>query len=120
MIKKKTRMLRNWVTVFWSIIRVRLGFGYSEEPIPSGPYCYELIESRSDSLDFKVRYCPYYRPLSGGYTGCKYLGMYTDDFVFEDSCKICSIKKEFPRQGLSPKEVEEILGGSFEHPHHIT
>jgi hypothetical protein len=90
--KLKLWMLQNYLEMFWSILKVRLGFRYSEEPIPSGLYCYELTEKLPDGLGWKIKTCPYYTPLKEGSNGCKFTGIITDDLVFDDSCKICGVK----------------------------
>ena len=33
--------------------------------------------------------CKYYKTLGKRWNGCKYLGIITDDFVFDDQCKMC-------------------------------
>jgi hypothetical protein len=82
--KSKTIMLWKYLQMFWSIIRVRLGWNYSKEPILSGPYYMFLSE--------KIR-------------ECKYTGTITDDFLLTDQCKICGIKKDYKLNKL-PKDVE--------------
>jgi hypothetical protein len=92
--KIKIWFLWNYITMFWSIIRVRLGFGYSKDPIPVGLYCYNLHEKSTDELIWKIKTCPYYTPLKEGVNGCKFLGNITSDIAFDDMRKICTVKKE--------------------------
>ena len=85
---------RNWVIMIWSKLLIFFGFKYSNKFIPEGMYCYTPdIEKNNDRENFSVYYikpCKYYKSLSRDYNGCMYLGIITDDLVFNDQCKLCS------------------------------
>ena len=90
-------ILQNCLVMFWSILKVRLGFRYPKDPIPTGLYCYRMVEvpSRTNNYNGKYTHCPYYVHLGGSTNGCKYVGRITGDPSFDDQCKICSVKREF-------------------------
>lgn len=85
--------------MLYSKFRVLLGLNFNENKIPDGVYCYiPDIEKNKTRKDFGVYYtkpCVYYKTLGNGYNGCAYLGIITDDDVFDDQCKMCSIRNEF-------------------------
>lgn len=64
-----------------------------EDVIPSGLYCYNLVEN---GRVVGTKYCPYFRKLSGDTLSggaCLKLNYYgKNDFILGDACKVCSIK----------------------------
>jgi hypothetical protein len=98
---KKTYFIfytKNILNVLWSLIRTKLGHKYSEEEIPAGSYCYKAVESPSviNNWVYKTKKCTYYKTLPKGYNACKFLGVVTDDLTFDDQCKICDVKEDYP------------------------
>jgi len=87
-----------WLSIIWNNILVYLGKKHDTSVIPKDtPYCYvpdvEKMKNRDkDDLTFYIKPCPYYKSLSNGYNGCKYIGVVTDDMVFDDQCKICDVE----------------------------
>lgn len=100
-------MLRKYLKMFWSIIRVRLGFGYSEKPIPTGPYCYKITESsfNSENGSYTIKPCPYYVSLHKDFNGCQKEGVITSSMLFGDQCKICGVNQNYNDQPF-PKDGE--------------
>ena len=55
-------------------------------------YCYTPDYEKNkiaESFTYYVIPCKYYKTLGKRWNGCKYLGIITDDFVFDDQCKMC-------------------------------
>ena len=65
----------------------------SSEPfIPTGPYCYQLLEvvSRPGQFTiFKTKFCSHFEK-SAETNRCNLLKV-EDDFLLDESCKICAI-----------------------------
>jgi hypothetical protein len=83
---------KNLASVLYSKLLLLFGFRHSTSVIPSGCYCYEPDYDKNKvekSFTYHVVPCPYYKRLGKGWNGCKYLGIITDDFVFDDQCKMC-------------------------------
>ena len=71
---------------------------YDPSVIPQGLYCYiPDIKKNEKRKDWSVCYiipCPYYKTLGKTWNGCMYLGIITDDMIFDDQCKMCSENDE--------------------------
>ena len=74
---------KNFVSVVYSKLLLLFGISHTPSVIPKGEYCYGI-----NLKEGAVIRCPYYKPLGKERNGCKYLGVITDDFIFEDKCKI--------------------------------
>ena len=91
-------LISNLLEVLWSKLLIKFGIRLDESVIPEGPYCYkpDLEKNKSEtSFDYHIIPCPYYKKISKNFNGCKYMGIVTDDFVFEDGCKICGVNKGY-------------------------
>ena len=72
----------------------------STDPIPDGtPYCYvpdvEKNNVNTETDKYYIKPCKYYKHLGGGCNGCGFLGVITDDSVFDDQVKICGEKEGY-------------------------
>ena len=76
---------KNFVSVVYSKLLLFFGTSHSPSVIPKGEYCYGI-----NLKEGAVIRCPYYKPLGKELNGCKYLGVITDDSIFDDMCKICN------------------------------
>ena len=78
--------------LFWWVL-IKLGVKRCTKPIPEGHYCYypdhEMNEKQDGTFNYYVIPCKYYKTMSKRYNGCAYIGVITDDCVFDDQCKIC-------------------------------
>ena len=87
----------NFISLVWSKIIIFFGYKYNESVIPKGIYCYSPDDEKNkkrgkgDKWVYYIKPCPYYKTISKRYNGCKYYGIITDDMVFDDQCKMCSI-----------------------------
>ena len=87
----------NFISLIYSKVIIFFGYKYDESVIPSGPYCYSPDDEKNNRRGngskwvYYIKPCPYYKPISKYYNGCKYYGIITDDIVFNDQCKLCSI-----------------------------
>lgn len=105
---KKTYFMfytKNIFNVLWSLIKTKLGYKYSKEEIPDGPYCYKLLSVNKGKC--KIKKCTYYKTLPKGYNACKFLGVVTDDFIFDDQCKICDVKEDY-RDEIQENREEKL------------
>lgn len=86
--------IKNVLIVLLSRILLFFNIKKDNSPIPEGMYCYEPdIEKNKNRKDFSKYYikpCKYYKRISKNYNGCSYLGVITDDMVFDDQCKLCN------------------------------
>ena len=91
--------LGNLINMLWWKLLISFGVRRSALPIPNGMYCYipdyEKNLSQDDSLNnnggsYYIKPCKYYKTLGHRFNGCSYLGIITDDMVFDDKCKMCS------------------------------
>ena len=84
---------KNLATMLWWKLLFLFGVRRSTLPIPEGPYCYtpdiEKNEARKDCTTYYIKPCKYYKTLGRRYNGCSYLGVITDDMIFDDQCKMC-------------------------------
>ena len=83
-----------------SKVKTLFGHKYDESFIPYGQYCYEPdFEKNNNKSDKDIRYyikpCKYYKSISKNWNGCMYLNMITNDFVFDDKCKMCGINDDY-------------------------
>lgn len=103
----KERMMKNtyylyWtenlVNMLWWKLLILFGVRRSALPIPEGMYCYapdnEKNCANEDSINnhggtYYIKPCKYYKTLGRRFNGCSYLGIITDDCVFDDQCKMC-------------------------------
>lgn len=89
---------RNWIKILWWSFIIKLGYKRSKDPIPQGVYCYKPDDEKNrknkNNSVFFVEPCKYYKTLGNRYNGCSYLGIITDDMVFDDQCKMCDIKEQ--------------------------
>lgn len=82
---------RNLLSVVYSKLLLLFGVKHNTSVIPKGEYCYTYTTKASRLVvSYIMTDCPYYKPISKKWNGCKYLGIITDDFIFEDKCKICN------------------------------
>lgn len=87
----------NFISLIWSKVIIFFGYKYDESVIPPGMYCYRPNDEKNKMYGNGNRYvyhiipCPYYKTISKHWNGCKYYGIITDDFVFNDQCKLCNI-----------------------------
>ena len=72
------------LSVVYSKLLLFFGLSHSPSVIPNGEYCYGINLKQGVIIR-----CPYYKPLGKELNGCKYLGIITDDSIFDDMCKIC-------------------------------
>ena len=79
--------------MLWSIITRFFGAKLTTSVIPDGPYCYAPDVEKNIKPNYASVYyvipCPYYKILTPRWNGCKYLGIITDDSIFDDQCKMC-------------------------------
>lgn len=79
----------------WEVFISYLTFtSHDKNKIPINTlYCYTTkgIPSKENGYTHKITPCPYYVSLPNGYNHCKFLKTTTDDFLFDDQCKICDI-----------------------------
>jgi len=99
-ISQRIHWAKNFISVKWSNVLFLFDIKYSEDLIPNGPYCYvpdeEANKNKEENDDsYYIKPCPYYKSIGKGYNGCKYLGIVTDDFVFADQCKMCTVNKYY-------------------------
>ena len=83
---------KNWSSILLAKILIFLGHKYSNLVIPQGHYCYSPDfekNKKAEPFTYHVIPCKYYKTLGKEWNGCKYLGIITDDFVFDDQCKMC-------------------------------
>lgn len=86
---------KNFVNVLWWKLLFLFGVKRSVLPIPKGLYCYVPdIEknnacSETEPFAYYIIPCKYYKTLGRRFNGCSYLGIITDDCVFNDKCKKC-------------------------------
>lgn len=72
----------------------KFGYKYDTSVIPEGMYCYSSVdedpmESIIDNGYYSTKPCPYYLCLGKGKNACKFKAIITEDFCFDDQCKIC-------------------------------
>ena len=84
------RYSRNLANLLWWKLLILFGVRRSASPIPEGVYCYEPDYVDTKTFTYYVKPCKYYKNLGHGWNGCSYLGIITDDPVFDDQCKMCS------------------------------
>ena len=72
---------KNFVSVVYSKLLLLFGISHTPSVIPKGEYCYSF-------KDGVIINCPYYKQLGKELNGCKYIGVITDDSIFDDMCKI--------------------------------
>jgi hypothetical protein len=83
---------KNFASMLYSKLLLLFGVRHSTSVIPEGPYCYTPDYEKNkiaESFTYYVIPCKYYKTLGKKWNGCKYLGIITDDFVFNDQCKMC-------------------------------
>lgn len=87
---------KNLANMLWWKLLFLFGVRRSALPIPYGMYCYapdiEKSEARKETEPYVyyIKPCKYYKTLGRMFNGCSYLGIITDDCVFDDQCKMCS------------------------------
>ena len=90
----KIMNIRNLISVLWSQIAIAFGKKYDPSVIPEGVYCYSPdIVKNGDFFTCNIIMCPYYKGISNHVNGCKFMGKITDDFQFDDACKMCNVKR---------------------------
>lgn len=92
---------KNWINSVYWMFAIRLGKERSTKPIPEGPYCYvpdaeknKTARSNGEYGVYYIKPCEYYKSLNREFNACTYLGIITDDTIFDDQCKICNVKDE--------------------------
>lgn len=83
---------KNLTSMLYSKLLLLFGVRHSTSVIPEGQYCYTPDYEKNkiaESCTYYVIPCKYYKTLGKRWNGCKYLGIITDDFVFDDQCKMC-------------------------------
>lgn len=92
-------MVANITNMLWWKLLILFGVRRSISPIPEGMYCYAPNDEKNcandDSLNnnggtYYIKPCKYYKTLGRRFNGCSYLGIITNDMVFNDQCKMCS------------------------------
>jgi len=90
-------IIRFIIQLYWRLLHL-FGINTDTEPIPDSVYCYvpdtEKNKRENDVMHYYIKPCKYYKSFGNEYNGCKYLGIITDDFLFDDQCKICGIKDQ--------------------------
>ena len=90
--------------MLWAKVLIFFGHEYDESVIPKDiPYCYTPDKEKNVNGYCGVYYvipCPYYKTLGRDWNGCKFLGIITDDFVFDDQCKMCSVSDGFDNEDV--------------------
>ena len=86
---------KNLLSMIYSKVLIYFGKKYDSSFIPEGMYCYKLDDEKNknkkhDDYHIYLIPCRYYKTLGKHWNGCKYLGIITDDDVFDDQCKMCS------------------------------
>ena len=91
------RLIKNIIEIYLNRIKLFFGVKLDDSIIPNGQYCYtpdyEKNKVRENFSTYYVKPCKYYKTLTKNYNGCSYLGIITDDFVFDDQCKMCDKNK---------------------------
>jgi hypothetical protein len=88
--------IKNLFSVIFSKMLITFGYKYDSSIIPDGLYCYVPdVEKNKNTTKFEYHIipCKYYKPIDKKWNGCKYIGIITDDLLFDDQCKICNVKK---------------------------
>ena len=85
---------RNWIIMLWAKVLVFFDHEYDESVIPRDtPYCY--TPDKEKNVEYSGVYytipCPYYKTLGIDWNGCKFLGIITNDSIFDDRYKMCSV-----------------------------
>ena len=80
----------NIISLLLSKLLRRLGYRHDASVIPNGLYCYTPDYVSNNPFGYHVKPCPYYKIINKHWNGCKYLGIITDDPIFNDQCKMCS------------------------------
>lgn len=83
---------KNLASMLYSKLLLLFGVRHSTSVIPVGPYCYTPDYEKNkiaESFTYYVIPCKYYKTFGKRWNGCKYLGIITDDFIFDDQCKMC-------------------------------
>ena len=87
---KTIKSIKNLFSVLLTLI---FNLKHDKSVIPYGAYCYkgddEKNKNSTSPSSYYIISCPYYKIISKKYNGCQYLGVVTDDFVFDDQCKLC-------------------------------
>jgi hypothetical protein len=85
--------LGNLINMLWWKLLILFGVRRSALLIPEGMYCYSpdvgKNKAKKDFSTYYVNPCKYYKTLGRRYNGCSYLGIITDDMIFDDQCKMC-------------------------------
>lgn len=87
---------KNFFSLIISKIVIFFGYKYDESVIPNGSYCYTPDNEKNNNKDINIYTyytipCKYYKEINREWNGCKFCGIITDDYVFDDKCKICEI-----------------------------
>lgn len=88
--------LGNLTNMLWWKLLILFGVRRSALPIPEGMYCYapdiekNKLRKETEPYAYYIKPCKYYKALGRRFNGCSYLGIITDDCVFDDQCKMCS------------------------------
>lgn len=93
---------KNLINVLWWKLLILFNVNRSTSPIPRGHYCYtpdyEKNNKRTSLKNYYIKPCKYYKTLSHNWNGCSYLGIITDDLVFNDQCKMCNENKGYDNE----------------------
>ena len=86
---------KNLINMLWWKLLFLFNVRRSALPIPEGNYCYtpdieKNNNKRKDDFSYYIKPCKYYKTLGHRFNGCSYLGIITDDMVFDDQCKMCN------------------------------
>jgi hypothetical protein len=79
--------------MLYSKLLLLFGVIHSNSVIPFGQYCYTPNHEKnkaSKTFAYHIIPCKYYKTLGKKLNGCKYLGIITNDFIFDDQCKMCN------------------------------
>jgi hypothetical protein len=87
---------KNIISFLWYKFIALFGYKPDKKHIPPGFYCYEPDYEKNKTVNdfssFYIKPCKYYKHLGKGYNACTYVGVISDDSVFDDQCKICGEK----------------------------
>ena len=91
--------IKNFSSVIYWRFLLLFGIKQSSEYIPDGHYCYSLERLPEAQVgiiqQYKYHQCKYYKPIGKHLNGCAYLGVITNDIIFDDQCKICGENKKY-------------------------
>lgn len=86
-------IILNWIPAIWGVVRRWLKMKRPDAScIPEGYYCYTPDDEKNTKKYTGVYWvipCKYYKSLGKCLNACTFCGRITDDFIFDDQCKMC-------------------------------